>query len=153
VRSALVLIVVAGCGLLPADPPQQPTVVDTDAADLAHTWKIADHALARQTSLTEADAAALHGRAIQISATSYTTPWHGTCEQAGHTRRTRILADVASELGVDRTRIARFQLAPDVVQYQLSCADPTHRALSVTLFVSKARALTCFNGVCYLLTH
>ena len=150
---SLLALAASGCGWLPADapPPRRPEA-DPDAA-IVHTWRIDGHLLAARTTMSDADAARLHGRTVEIGAAGYTTPWHGTCEEAGRIRRRRGLAEVAVELGIDRARAAALGLTDPVTEYKLSCTDLEKRAPSLTLHVADARALTCFGGVCYVLAR
>ena len=143
----------SGCGWLPADaPPRRPTA-DPDVAAIVHTWRVDAHLLASRTTMSDADAARIHGRTVAVGATGYTTPWHGTCEESGRIRRERPLAEVAAELQIDRARTAALGIADPVFEYKLSCADLEKRAPSLTLYVAASRALTCFGGVCYVLAR
>ncbi|MEO8702563.1 MAG: hypothetical protein ABI867_21135 [Kofleriaceae bacterium] len=143
------MLVFASCG--PEHPPAAPVASDPDAA-LVHTWKIADHVLAPSTTLTERDATELHGREVDLRAGTYVTPWQGSCDDVGRQRRARVLADVALELTVDRAALVRFGLGNDLVEYRLTC-NGSPRTPPLLLFVAGTRALTCFAGACYLLTH
>lgn len=123
---------------------------------LVHAWKIVDHVLATDAAMTEADANALHGRTVEVRAAGYTSPWHGTCDDAGRQRRKRVLADVTLESDVTtegRQRIARFGFDTDLFEFKLSCNDPGRRAPTITIYVANERAMTCFAGVCYLLAR
>jgi hypothetical protein len=148
--------VVIACGLAaclpPETPAKAPAPVDPDA-ELAHAWKITGHVLAAKTSQSDRDAGELHGRVVDLRNGSYVTPWHGTCEDVGRQKRARVLADVALELDLSaasRGAIARYGVANELVEYQLSCNGKT-RTPALLIFVGGARALTCFAGVCYLL--
>ena len=148
------LAAAAGCGWLPADaPPQAPATADPDIGALAHAWRVDAHVLAKYTAMSDADAAELHDRPVAITVDSYTTPWHGTCQEASLTRRQRPLAEVAAELAVDRGRITGLGLADPLVEYKLSCQDLQKRTPALILYVTNERALTCFSGVCYRLVH
>ncbi len=118
-----------------------------------HAWRVDGHLLSKRTSLTEEDAARNHGRTVSISRTGYSTPWHGTCEEAGSTRRERPLSEVAAELAIDRPRVLRFGFTDPLVEYKLSCTDPERRTLALTVYVANAHALTCHGGICYVLAH
>ena len=43
-----------------------------------------------------------------------------------------------------------FGLTSAVVEYRLSCND-RHKPPPLTIFVSSGKAMTCYNGVCYLM--
>lgn len=142
----------AGCGWLPADAPPQRPVADPDAA-LVHAWRVDAHLLGARTPLTEADAAAHHGRAVSVPRTGYTTPWHGTCEESGRTRRERPLAEVAAELQLERASVQRHGFTDPLAEYRLVCMDPGRPAPTLTLYIAGEHALTCFSGACYVLGH
>jgi hypothetical protein len=147
-------LVLAGAGCPAAPPPQQQTLSsEPEFAEIVHAWRVDAHLLGRHTSLTDADAAAHHGRTVSITRTGYTSPWHGTCEEYGQIRSVRRLAEITAELGMDRQRVLALGFTDPVAEYRLACADFEHRSTSLTLFVSKARALTCFSGVCYVLAR
>lgn len=148
---AATLALAAGC--LPPDPAPAAPAVDPETAELVYAWRVDAHLLARNASLTDADAARQHGREVSVSRAGYTTPWHGTCEESGRVRRQRPLAEVAAELLLERPRVLSLGLADPLVEYRLSCLDPIRRAPSLTLYVASARALTCYGGVCYVLAR
>lgn len=118
-----------------------------------HDWRVDGHLLARTTSLTSADADRYRGRAVTISRSGYTTPWQGTCEEHSQVRRARPLAEVAAELGLDRARVLALGLADPLAEHRLTCQDIEHRTPALLLYVSGARALTCFGGACYVLAR
>lgn len=142
-------------GCLPPDaPPKAPAPdPDPDTTALVHAWRVDAHLLAKTTSLSDADAARHHGRPVTINRTGYTTPWQGTCEEAGSTRRQRPLAEVAADLGIDRPHLLQLGFTDPLFEYRLACQDPDRRTPALTLYVSNAHALTCFGGVCYVLVH
>jgi hypothetical protein len=152
----LVVAAIAGCGLLPPDspatPPPKHVAPDPDVIELAHAWKIADHILASTTEMSDHDAAELTGRTVEIRETSYKSPWQGSCEDAGRSKRSRVLADVAAELDVPRAAAVKFGLGDKLVEYRMSC-NGTTRTPPLTLFVAGSHAMTCFAGVCYLMTR
>jgi hypothetical protein len=149
---ALIALAAAYAGCLPPDaPPRAPS--DPDITALVHAWRVDAHLLGKHTSLSDADAAQLHGRAVSIRDTGYATPWHGTCEESGQTQRERLLAEVAAELAIDRPAVLRLGFTNPLVEHRLSCLDPGHRAPTLTVYTSAGRALTCFAGVCYVLAR
>lgn len=154
-RSALVLVL-AGCSWLPADtPPKRPAAPDPELAALVHTWVVENHVLAGNSPLTEADARETHGRKVEITATSYRSPFTGACDDAARTRRDRLFADLLAELdlaGEARQTAIRFGFGDPIDEFRLSC--PGHpRTLPLVIYISGARAMTCFGGACYLLAY
>ena len=108
--------------------------------------------MASITALTEDDALVFHGRTVEIDATGYTSPWHGSCEEAVRQRRDRILADVMSELDVPsagRAQGREHGLVDDMIEHRLTCNDKQTPPL--TFYLSGEHAMTCFSGVCYFL--
>jgi len=151
-RELLFAGLLAGC-LPPDGAAKKPAAaVDADAA-LIKTWVVADHILGRDISITRDEAEAFHGRRIEITKMGYVSPWQGTCEEAGHTRRTRMLAEVIGEVEAPPSaarEVEAFGLTANITEYRLSCTDARHPP-PLTMFVSNDHAMTCFNGVCYLL--
>jgi hypothetical protein len=143
-----------GCGWLPPDsPPAKPTPPDPDAAVL-HDWTVTGHLLGPRALLSETDAAAFDGRTIAVTTTTYSSPWSGSCDEAGRQKQARALTDLTTELGVARDRVASLGLGDPLVEYRLSCGPGgTGRAPPLTLYVAGAHALTCWSGVCYALAH
>ncbi len=154
VISVVSVAAVAGCGWLPSDTPAKPpVVVDQDIAQTVHVWKIAEHVLSSTTTMSEPDAAELHGRTVQIAVSAYASPWHGSCDDAGRQKRERVLADVTAEADVSaggRAVAVKFGIAESLTEYTFSCVGTT-RIPPLTMYISGARAMTCFAGVCYLL--
>jgi hypothetical protein len=155
-RELIALVVVAGCGWLPPDsPPKAPVQPDPDIVELVHDWKIGDHVLAMSTAMSDRDARELHGRTVGIRASGYTSPWHGTCDDAARERRKVSLVEVAADLDVGapgREAAHRFGIANDPIEYRLSCHGST-RIPPITVYITGTHAMTCFNGVCYLMTR
>lgn len=149
----LLALAAGSFGCLPPDPAPKAPPTDPDTAALVHAWRVDAHLLAKSSPLSDADAAALHGRAVSIGQTGYTTPWQGTCEESGRVRRERPLAEVAVELAIDRPRLQQLGLSEPLVEYRLSCLDPQSRTPALTLYVANAHALTCFGGACYVLVY
>jgi hypothetical protein len=154
VRVPLVaLLAVANC--LPPDPVAQKVVVPADeSVSYAHTWLVENHILAGNSTLTEGDAILMHGRKVDITSTSYRSPFQGSCDGATVQQRTRSFDDVAAEVDLsgDRRATAKnFGMTATVVEYRLSC-NANNRTPPLVLFVAGKRAMTCFSGVCYLLT-
>jgi hypothetical protein len=145
-----------GCGWLPADTPvEKPAPVDPDVALFVHAWKIGGHVLAVSTSMSDADATALHGRTIRVGTNTYSSPWHGTCEAAGRQRRKTTLSQLTDELDINaraRKRLRELGLTDPLFEFKFYCADGGQTP-SLTMFVGDERALTCWNGVCYVLAR
>ncbi len=152
-RRCELLIVFAGC-LPPDSPPPAKPAIDPDVAALVHAWKVTGHEIGTKTSISEQDAIGYHGREIAITDAGYTTPWHGTCEQAKRSKAPTTLVEVTADVDVTpdgRSRIKQFGLAQDVTEYTLTCALTTVPPL--TVWLTGDRAMTCFGGVCYLLSR
>ena len=144
----LLVLALGGCSAPPA-PPAAPAAVDA----IAHTWTIERHLLTTSTALTEDDATLYAGREVVITARTYQSPFHGTCEDAGRRTRDVLLADVALEQDLPATarrEAARYGLGRSLVEYKLTCGA-VETVPPLTMFVADARAMTCFAGVCYLL--
>ena len=144
-------------GWLPADKPaEQPKAVttDPDVAAVAHAWIVENHVLAGNSMLTESDAILMHGRKVDITATGYATPFQGTCDGAGHEKRTRVFNDVTTEVdlaGEGRLTAIHFGMPDRVTEFRLVCTGNSHTP-PLTIYVAGNRAMTCFSGVCYLLS-
>lgn len=150
-RRALVLVAgaLAGCAWLPPDTPPARPVADPDAG-LLRAWKIVDHVLGSHALISDYDAAGFHGRAVVITATGYASPWSGHCDEAARARTPRPLAAIVAEHDLAGDRSAPLGLVEPVVEYRLSCG--LGRTLPLTFYVGGGRALTCWSGVCYLLS-
>jgi len=123
--------------------------------DLTYTWKVASHELGTKTTMSEQDAIAAHGRELAITASGYTTPWHGRCAEAKRERSRASLVEVTADVDVTpdgRARLKQFGIAVDPIEYRLVCQGRTTAPL-LTIWVTGKRAMTCFGGVCYLLTR
>ncbi len=138
----LSLLALAGC---PPPPPAQAPKID-DLALLAHSWKIYGHVLSERSAVSDEDATELDGREIVITATGYESPWQGTCDDYGRSRKTRQLVEVASELQIAR---AGLGLGDQVIEFRLVCQNK--RSPPLTIVVDGEHALSCWNGACYLL--
>jgi len=142
-----VLILLAGC--LPADTsPATPAAADP----IVHTWKVMDHVVTGKAAIGDADAREMHGRTIEITVAGYTSPWQGTCADASRQSRHRSFAEIATDLDVPapgRTHAEGFGLADQLVEYRLSCG--TIRSPPLTIYIAGDHAMTCANGICYLL--
>ncbi len=139
---------VAGC-LPPDEPAKKPVAVD----ELVHTWIVADHIIGKGSSLSPAEAGGFHGRTIEVTATGYTSPWQGTCEDASRTTRKRALGEVVDELEVSPSaegEATAFGLSAAVTEYRLICKD-RRTAPPLLIYTSSGKAMTCFNAVCYLM--
>ena len=148
----VLLALLAGC-LPPDDKVAKPVPVDADVAALVHTWVVADHIVGNGSSLSGAEAASFRGRHIEISGAGYISPWQGTCEEAGRTKRTRSLGEVIGELDMAPSaagEASAFGLADPLVEYRLLCTD-RKRPPPLTVFISHGKAMTCYSGVCFLM--
>jgi hypothetical protein len=148
------VLALAGC-LPPDNPPEKPKPVDPDVAALVHDWKVEAHVLGIKETLSDRDAAEMHGRVVAVQANGYTTPWHGSCEEATRERATVDFVDAAADESVAASaRVAARQagMAKQVTRYRLTCKSPT-TAPALVIYVSGAHAMTCFADVCYLLTR
>lgn len=148
---ALACAFILSTACLPPDDPKKPAA---PADELARTWVIADHILSKGSSMSPADAEGFHGRTIQVSAAGYVSPWQGTCEEAGRTRRDRSLSEVIDELEMSPSAQGEargFGMKDMLVEYRLSCTDGGRKPPPLTVYISAGKAMTCFNGVCYLM--
>jgi hypothetical protein len=128
--------------------------VADDAVSFAHTWLVENHILAASSTLTEGDAILMHGRKVDITPTSYRSPFQGSCDGATVQQRTRTFDDVAAEVdlsGDRRTTAKNFGMTATVTEYRMNC-NANNRTPPLVLFVAGKRAMTCFSGVCYLMT-
>ena len=145
-----------GCGWLPSDSPAAPKapLPDPDVTAITHAWKVDRHVLGIRTTMSEQDAIALHGRTVMLTSTGYTTPWHGTCEEAKRVKSTTTLVEVTADVDVSpdgRARLKEFGLAKELTEYTLTCI--VTKAPPLTIWLSGNRAMTCFGGVCYLMSY
>ena len=140
--------------------------IDPGAADVlagrasSVRWQLPDdccshqnHVMSGRSTLGDADALQMTGRTVEITASSYKSPWHGTCDDAVHERRERLFADILTEAdlnGEARQTAIHFGFGDPIEQYELSCGD-NHRVPGLVIYISGDRAMTCFAGVCYLL--
>jgi hypothetical protein len=143
-------LIVALAACTPAAPAQPKADVDP----LVFTWLIAGHEMSPSSSLANDDALATYGREVVINA-GYTTPWHGTCEEAKRETSTVTLVEVTADVDITpegRARIKQFGIIPKPTEFKLVCQSP-RTVPPLTMWVTGARAMTCFGGVCYLLSH
>jgi hypothetical protein len=152
---ALACVLAVSCNWLPPDSkPQPPAPTDRDLAALAHVWIVENHVLAGNAAIGHDDALKMHGRKVELTATSYTTPF-GSCEDASREKRERVFADLLARLdlsGESRGTAIRFGFGDPITEYKLSCAGNRH-TVPVTIYISGDRAMTCFGGACYLLAY
>jgi hypothetical protein len=155
-RSLLLVTLVGLAGCLPPDSPaKKPRRPDPELAELAHTWTVENHVLAGNASITDADALANNGRTVDITRSSYSSPFTGSCDDAARVRRDRVFADVSLELdlaGEARETAIHFGFGDPLVEYRLTCPDHP-RTVPLVIFISGKRGLTCFDGACYLLAY
>jgi hypothetical protein len=154
-RSVL-LSLLAACSWLPADtPPKKPVKADPEVGELAHTWTVENHVLAGNTNLNDAEALENHGRAVEITSTSYRSFSVGNCDESARERKDRVFADLLVELdlaGEARDTAIHFGFGDPVTEYRLTCPG-NPKALPLVIYISGKRAMTCFGGVCYLLAR
>ncbi len=96
----------------------------------------------------------MHGRKVEATATSYRSPFQGSCDGATVDERTRNFDDVAAEVdlsGDRRITAKNFGMTPVVTEYRLACTA-NNRTPPLVLYIAGTRAMTCFSGVCYLMT-
>ena len=155
-RSLLLVALVGLTGCLPPDTPAKHAAKpDPDIAELVHTWTVENHVLAGNSSITDGDALANHGRTVEITTSGYSSPFTGSCDDAARARRERVFADVSVELdlaGEARDTAIHFGFGDPLVEYRLTCPDHT-RTVPLVIFISGKRAMTCFAGACYLLAY
>ena len=150
--SFVALLSIASC-LPPDQTAQKPAPVD-ESVSFAHTWLVENHILTAGSTLTENDAIGMHGRKVDITTTSYRSPFQGSCDGATVQERTRSFDDVAAEVdlsGDRRTTAKNFGMTPTVAEYRMAC-NANNRTPPLVLYVAGKRAMTCFSGVCYLMT-
>jgi hypothetical protein len=154
VRVLLVaLLLVASC-LPPDQPVQKAAPPADDSVSFAHSWLVENHILVGNSTLTEGDAILMHGRKVDITPTSYRSPFQGSCDGATVQQRTRSFDDVAAEVdlsGDRRTTARNFGMTATVAEYRMNC-NANNRTPPLVLFVAGKRGMTCFSGVCYLMT-
>lgn len=134
-------------------PPDEPAKKPVPGDELIHTWIVAGHILGKGAAVTPAEAEAFHGRTIQIAGGGYVSPWQGTCDDAGRSKRVRTLAEVIGELEMSPAaegEATSFGMTNTVNEYRLACND-RRKPPPLTMYVSAGKAMTCFNGACYLM--
>ena len=150
------LLALAGCSWLPADSPaKKPKPADPQVAELAHEWIVANHVLADHATISDADARENDGRKVVITPTSYTSMFTGSCDESARQKTERVFADLLVELelsGEARDTAIHFGFGDPVVEYRLTCPGNA-KAVPLVIDVSGNRAMTCFGGVCYLLSR
>jgi hypothetical protein len=149
---SLLLLALAGC-LPPDTPAKRPAPRDPELAELVHTWTVENHVLAGNASVTDADALANRGRTVEITASTYSSPFTGSCDDAARARRDVVFADVSMDLdlaGEARETAIHFGFGDPLVEYRLTCPDHP-RTVPLVIYISGKRAMTCFGGACYLL--
>jgi hypothetical protein len=129
-------------------PPDAPVEKPAAPDPVVHDWKIVEHVLAGNAAVNDADADVFHGRIVSISAAGYTTPWHGLCDEAGRQRRNRSAGDVSAEVGIPAARFA--SLGASLVEIRFTCTD-NKRVPALTMWFGGDRAVSCWNGACYVL--
>ena len=161
-RRLSLVVAIAACGGHAKSVDEPVASRDPELAALATAWTIENHIITPKSDLSDADAADWHGRAVAISVRAgYQTPFQGNCKDASYTKRRRILTEVALDedlAGESRHVPERFGLASSVTEFKFICRDvkedgrPTLTPI-LTIYQAGDRAMTCFSGVCYLLTR
>ncbi len=143
----LSLLLVAGCRHGGAATPAPR---EDDLALLAHPWKVYGHVLSDKSAVNDDEATELDGREVAITAAGFESPWQGTCEDYGRSKRTRLLVEVASELSITR---AGLGLGERVIEFRLICQNKRSPPMTILVDPERPHAVTCWNGACYLLGH
>jgi len=155
-HAQFVVLALAGCSWLPSDTPaKKPKPPDPEVTEVAHEWIVANHVLADNTTLSDADALANDGRKVVITPTSYSSMFTGSCDESARQKTDRVFADLLVELelsGEARDTAIHFGFGDPVTEYRLTCPG-NPKAVPLEIFVSGNRAMTCFGGVCYLLSR
>ncbi|HSN30156.1 MAG TPA: hypothetical protein VLT45_27905 [Kofleriaceae bacterium] len=155
-KSALLLLAFTACSWLPSDTPaKKPARANPEVAELAHEWEVANHVLADNATLTDAEANENLGRRIEITATSYKAMSAGSCDESARQKTERVFADLLVELelsGEARDTAIRFGFGDPVTEYRLTCPG-NPKAVPLVIYISGNRGMTCFGGVCYLLSR
>ncbi len=153
-RLSLLAVSFLACTPKAAPPVTAPPSAPPEVVTVILPWVVENHILAGNANLTEADAILMHGRKIEITASSYRSPFQGGCDSSTTEQRARAFDDVAAEVdlsGERRDTAKNFGMTPTVTEYRLSCASSTHTP-PLVMFVAGKRAMTCFSGICYLLS-
>ncbi len=158
-RQLLLLFAVGACGARggasAGDRPADPALLA-----IAHGWTIENHIVTPRSYLADSDANEWHGHKVSITSTGYATPFQGACKTASYEKRVRTLSEVAADVdlaGDSRQIPVRFGLPASVTEFKFVCSDRREDGRLtlvpiLTIYVGKDRAMTCFSGVCYLLT-
>ena len=154
VRTSLIAILLFACTPKAAPLVKPPPPGAQDVGTVVHPWVIENHIIAGNSNMTEGEAILMHGRKIDITEGSYRSPFQGGCDSSTSDQRTRSFEDVAAEVdlaGERRTTAKNFGMTATVTEYRLACTSST-RTPPLVMFVAGKRAMTCFSGICYLLT-
>ncbi|CAN5119568.1 hypothetical protein BH11MYX1_BH11MYX1_06250 [soil metagenome] len=149
---SLFAVVLFAC--TPRAAPLPPPAGEPAQVSFVHPWVVENHILAGNSTMTEGDAILMHGRKVEITASSYRSPFQGSCDSSTTDQRTRSFDDVTAEVdlaGERRTTAKNFGMTTTVTEYRLSCTSST-RTPPLVMFVAGQRAMMCFSGICYLLT-
>ncbi len=134
---------------------------DPELLAIVHGWTIENHVITPRSDLAEADARDWHGRKVSITNTGYATPFQGECKTAKYEKHRRLFAEVAAEVdlaGDSRFVPTRFGLPGAITEFKFECTDRRDDGKLtlvpiLTFYTGSDRAMTCFGGVCYLLTR
>ncbi len=158
------MIVVAACGGKGKSADRPHREPDPELDQLAASWTIDNHIITPKSYLADTDAAEWHGRIVAITANAaagYQTPFQGNCKDASYTKRHRVLAEVAADedlAGDSRLVPERFGLPSSLTEFKFVCNDRREDGRLtltpiLTIYQGGEHAMTCFSGVCYLLTR
>lgn len=139
-----------------AEPSHDPELIA-----IARSWTIENHVITPRSDLADSDARDWHGRKVSITNVGYTTPFQGACKTASYSKRRRPFAEIAHDedlAGDSRLVPERFGLPGEVTEFKFVCADRREDGKLtlvpiLTFYAGADRAMTCFGGVCYLLTR
>ena len=158
-RSLVLLAACGGAGKQSSEPSLPP---DPELDELVSAWTIENHIVTPRSYITDGDAREWHGGRVTVTKRAgYTTPFQGNCMDSSYTKRKRVYADVAVDedlAGDTRFIPTRFGLPSALTEFKFICRDRKEDgspALTpiLTLYQGGTRAMTCFSGVCYLLTR
>lgn len=156
-RELVWLAAIAGsaCGAAAKPPPpaQAAAAAAPEADVLTRTWIVDKHIMVKGSTLALEDAKGFHGRTIEVTGTGFMSPWQGSCADATRALERRQLPAVVAELGIkpaDAATLEKLGFVDEVAEFRLQCTD-RESAPPFLIYVSNAKAMTCWRGACYLL--